>query len=103
MEPDLVEKLELTKILNESYNSDITFTKTIKKYTVDLICEYWFFVMILIIILILVLGQFTKKQKVKKDIKENEIEIVPKNKKYVKDGYTNINDYYTQTPRLSLT
>ena len=59
--------------------------------------------MILIIILILVLGQFTKKQKVKKDIKENEIEIVPKNKKYVKDGYTNINDYYTQTPRLSLT
>ena len=33
---------------------------------------------------------------------ENENEIVPKNKKYVKEGYTNINDYYTQTPRLSV-
>jgi hypothetical protein len=53
MEPDLVEKIKLKELLNWSYNeSDNPFIQLLKKYTIDICIEYWFYIMIIIIVLI---------------------------------------------------
>jgi hypothetical protein len=113
MKPILIEHNILKKLLKDSYNDVDGYNKTsVQKYSMSIVKENWFYIMIIILVFILIIHIYTKRRKSKKeaidnvddDIYINDIKTM--NNRYVKtkdnDTYSNdyINNYYTNIPRI---
>ena len=94
LEPQLIEYDTLKDLLHSSYNEGSTpFVQIIGKYTKLIVKDNWFYLLVIIFILIIVYLKMNKTKPV-----EKLTEIVSPKKKDSK--YKNVNEYYTNYPRI---
>ena len=104
MEPKLIDRKVLKKILKKGYNQNsnmFTLNKTFKNI-INIVKSNWYIILILVLLIILLTHMYIQKQQIKKQEQLDNIEIKKKKKdKKIKFKGSYESEYYKMLPKVT--